>query len=1831
MTIRPAFLALTMALSLGVSHVAVAQGGTPVSTEQLVAAPQLDLASVSRSYRQAVIADRVPALYAELGAIGASNAPPERRAMALLARAAMQWRQGTSDPALADLDAAIALAPTSSALPLKAQLLDALGQTSEAAAWYRKALSVTTDAARRRSIVVRIAMIDAASDGAAISRLADAARPAERSAIASALALRGDPAGALALDRSSNDVSYAQELRRTGWAMAAGRFELAQGHARKALDLAKGEIDRRYAIAVLVEAYRAAGKLADADGLLAARAADPDSAAARVDILLELGKTDAAVELIDRSSDPALRPRLLSIFEMGGRDEDVAAEYRRRIATQPGRLEWYQGLALQYLGRGDEAQALEVYRRYFTANAGRIAPLTQAARQMIAMGLAAPAAEMLERSAGVAATRSAEMQFFIFETARVRGDDAAARAALARLRTIVPPTSPALTEVADGYERLGDSGEALAVLTTAEARGAALDYDQRVRIASLCFSTGRTGESLNRWRALWQESKLPARRSYLERQIIRSAARLDQLAPLAQELEAQIDTGVARQGEIDLLVGIRLEQRKGDAAVAAVRRYAARAALGDIARLEQLAALYVRLKDRSALGDTLRQLVRADPRNADLYLRRLTLNTIRYAEGDPAAKQAEIDRLLAELRAAAGLDDADATRFAAGIYAMASLEDRAVAQYRRTLAMTPGDGEALTQLATMLKTQNKTDEAVAMLQFAADYASDEAGFAVAIDALIDIAAALPSRVLSGRVDCRGVVLDWIGRRVFARIVTIGPSLRLDTMLADIAQERSDFALQRRAYDDMLSMSGDQKPAMLRQLMVLSSGSTGQDGASGPMLGDAAAKRAYGRRLLALRRQYPADFYADLAGAMLAGGDVAGAEQSFAMMTDVGGLVNLDQVKGDAYAKAGLPDRALTNYSRALLRDRDDTGLIVKASILREQQGERALASTWYWSGLKALILRQPLRAETGSTEPSLDVRQYRRTLTEGLLLTWPTAPADRDRILADLRHMISDAASQTEAVANRSFDRYPRLALLVGLDRRIAEFGQDRERLATLDSLLDERFAGDVAYRDAAAYWRDLLGMRAPPLPSADDANWVGEGIQTQARDSGNVDLDIVLALTSGDERSITALMTRAIANETVWRDAAKGGDTTQHPPMLYAMLLKGVEALTPAMLRSSILEPLSRVPFRDDVMFDVFRTAPDRFDRLATIAPDLMPDNAALIAMMGGDARPLPMLATNTRRRGDIIGGMLKRFSVEESLLLYDRYVDAMLSTGQMSVVPNVIVPALLREDLSAPQRSRLLAAIQRDLAYVDPQKRRSAASLVPAFIVLDAPPANRATVIDAATILAKSYPKAAKLPAFLRHFYAGDRGAAFADLQELFAATSGDGGGVDYATPIIKAHFRQEVQDDIAAFLHTDAPSSERASVFYDTYIVNSARYGVGSDPATVLPFYRKLVSADPGNADYVVGLSALLWQTGDPAGAAERLRSYVMSNPTAQDAAGILQMMYAVTGQGSEAQVVSRSAGISIDDPIWLAMMVNMTGSGVRTGIASLFGPVYDTYRTRFPAAPAVVAVERQRASQNVRPASVPGDQQVRIMLTDAFAVSDDRGRSVLRGLWRGSAPAGDQPVDGVASRPNVMAALADPALRPTIAGSVGTIDDLDGFLAAMEPEVRQRQPALYALVADGLLAQGRASARLAAGWAALDAGTIKAHDLQMLTTVLDRKADVPDIDRRRAIVRGLLMMPILSASQRVQIAGLFARADDYGTAGALLEAAAVQTMVPAPVDFSENVASVVSPAIIVGVLDGWRNRAAAERTRQAIVARVTLEQGAEAAAALPRPETSGSARR
>ena len=108
------------------------------------------------------------------------------------------------------------------------------------------------------------------------------------------LALRDQPAAALDLYELSGEgtVRFRQLVRLAEWALAAERFEDAQQFAWDAVGVAKMRRDRRYALTVVVTAYRAGGAM---DALLERFAATPeldkDARQIWIDVLRDEGRS----------------------------------------------------------------------------------------------------------------------------------------------------------------------------------------------------------------------------------------------------------------------------------------------------------------------------------------------------------------------------------------------------------------------------------------------------------------------------------------------------------------------------------------------------------------------------------------------------------------------------------------------------------------------------------------------------------------------------------------------------------------------------------------------------------------------------------------------------------------------------------------------------------------------------------------------------------------------------------------------------------------------------------------------------------------------------------------------------------------------------------------------------------------------------------------------------------------------------------------------------------------------------------------------------------------------------------------------------------------------------------------------------------------------------------------------------------------------------------------------------------------------------------------------------------------------------------------------------
>ncbi len=1832
-TRRPLCWTLSLALALVALEGRPAAAQAPAERlERIVHAPRFDRAAAERLYAEAVLHDRVPALDRELDAAAAAAQPPAVRALALLTRATIAWQRGDGDAAQAAADQAVTLAPGLDSWLLQAQLLDARGDTGAAAA-YARAAAATSDPAERFRLALRGALLDSRSDPAPLVRLGDADAP-HRDRIALAAALLGDTRDALRLyhPAESGPTALADALRRTEWAIATGDGAAARADGWRAYRLATALADRRYALALLVESYRDAKDLAGALAFLAPHAAeDAEIAQTCIDLQLELGRYDAALAAVRASSDPAMRQRLLGILDLAGRAREGEDAYRRLIDADPHRLEGYTALAVLELGKGQREGAIAAYRALFAANPGRAELLVPAARQMIAMGLA-DAAMALMAEAGKAPGMAVPYRFFLVETARAAGKDAAALDQLAALRSQLPPAAPERIAVADAYEALGHKDQALDVLRAVEARDPALDYDQRVRIAALAGESGHAQEALDRWRRLWAAANLPARKTYLAKQIVRTARQLGQTDALIAELEKGLATRRIGEDELALLIELRIATKDRVAALADVERQAKASGESEAAWLKRQVGIYARLDDHAKVDATLRRLVAADPKNADLYLRQLTLNAIRFApDGEaPEAQRARIEALLGELRKASALDPLQATRFAAAVYGSAGFVEPAIDAYRRTAAMAPGDIDAVVQLSDLLRKQGRQPQAATLLQYAAEHARDANGFAAAIDALMAAVSPDPNGPPPppGLARLAASRLRWAERRVLERIVLEGEDARLYAQLADLAQAETDFALQLRAYANALPTAGDQRPAVLRMLVTLASGNAAPGaGGSGPAVGDVAAKLRFGRRLLALKRDYPPDVYTDLARALLAVGDVPGAERAFGMMRGLDGLVDVDRVKGESYATQGLIDPALLNYERALLRDREDPDLVVKTAILREQRGDDAIAFDWYWRTLTALALRQPLRGG-GSEDAVLDARQYFGTLVEGLLLTWPADPATTARVRRDYIGLLDAAAAAVAPGPEQTLQGYARLALLTQLGRRLADQLDDRALADAIDQRLAPLLAQDPVAARAAAGFRDLEGW-APPFTAS--ADWVSLALARQAADDDNVELAQSVALASGDPAAIRGQLAQAMTAEAA-NDAAMAAGRPRAGMVspLYTLVLKAVDALPAEQFRSQILRPIEQSPYRSRVLLDVYRSGGDWYGRIEKAAGHPLFDDSQLLTLLIDQGNgPLPYARVTFAMRRDKSaspGGLVARFPVAEKLALYERLVELMRARGAETAYQEALVGQLLTVPLDAAQQARLGTAIETDIGFDRGLKNKTAAFVVQKLLVLDPDPGNRALLLRVARAAATRYADARHLPTFLAALFAGDKATAYQELKALHADTSAHYQGLDYAAPIIRARFAEERRRAIDAFLARDHADPAAIAGFYRDFLLPAASSSVPAERAEVPGYYLKLAALDPDNPSYVSGALDALWTRHDRDGFVVLLARYVAAHRDDREAASVLQMAYRIRGEKAQAAALAQASGADIADEDWLVEMVNRA-TAPREGrfepdFRFVFSHLYPDYAAAAAGDPAVAEAERRRALGERQQVTPEGASPLR-EVAQAIARGPAAVRAALRAAWRATAPRESEDGPALGGRMQLLEALPDPEGRTT--ENAALLDmlatpmltrELAHWLDGIDPALRPYQSRLDALIVAGLVQQGQAKAEIGSGLAALAAGTIRPAALHRLALLLRKTGTALPTEAAAPLARRLATIPALTADERIRYAGLLGEVGDTATAAKLLEAALLQILYPSQAQsvYAGNAEPLLDA--IVGVLRGWHDAAAARAAHATLRARIARELGPSA---------------
>ena len=800
--------------------------------------------------------------------------------------------------------------------------------------------------------------------------------------------------------------------------------------------------DRLYALAVLVEAYRESGAL---DELLARLNAGADTAPAlvetRVDLLIETEHYDEAIRYYrttdDAGVDVAARQRLLNLYEAAGRTADMVAEYRRLMASEPRVVHWFAGLAGHYMNMAEPPQALAVWQALEAANADHPPTLLEAAERMLQMGFTEEAVAMVERQMA-ADGEHADGLLFLFDVRRGQGRDEAALASLQRLEALLPPDDSAIRELADAYERLNKPQAAIRLLEQLRTNKGELGYDERMRLAWLYSVAERKPEALATWRALWVSVDSAARRSLAENQMLLLAAELNALADIVVELEEKLANGDADKNEMNLLARIYTEVGDSLSATEVIAEFARRGGGDDINRLRQLGRVHMLLKDYSAYDKVLRQLVAADPQNEAEHVQNLVLNMLAYDLAEDSDERfTDIQRWLAKLRTfdAEGVSG----EFEAGVLSLGGFNDEAIESYRRTLVLQPENSDNLLLMADMMKRTNRRDEAVSLLQYAAEHAVDDNAFVVAVDGIVNM---IGARSFSDRLTpAMRRTFRWAERIILERITGRADKFYLYQLLADIAQETGDHEGEFLALENSLSQAGLRRPAILRELVTLATPNTGYGGFDTGG-GDRERQLKHGRRLIGLRQALPPEVYIDLGKVLLERGDLAGAEKAFDGIDDITGLIDVNKTKADLLHEAGHSAEALNYYTRALSVKPDDLALLAKTALLRETNGQLAVANRLYERALGNVLRTQPATAKAkrpGSDQSPMamfgprvdlavtrDYRTYFETLAQGSSSHGPkTGPVPRSGSPRCAPWSTTPSSPPASRMANSRCRRFP--------------------------------------------------------------------------------------------------------------------------------------------------------------------------------------------------------------------------------------------------------------------------------------------------------------------------------------------------------------------------------------------------------------------------------------------------------------------------------------------------------------------------------------------------------------------------------------------------------------------------------------------------------------------------------------------------------------------------------------------------------------------------------------------------------------------------------------
>lgn len=843
----------------------------------------------------------------------------------------------------------------------RARLLDALGRVDDSVTAWEQLLVDSEDEELQTLIHLRLSLLrmerDSEQEDALAAYAGAEGRGSDlRNRAAVVLGLIGRPEDAIELFQVDveHEKRFRQEVRVAEWAINAEDPAKAQEHAWNAVFSAKLSRDRNYGLTILIEAHRLDDSL---DALIDKFKSTPnlhDSVrGAWIALLRERERFDEAIALFRDSArgefSVEMRRELLEMYREAGDESVMFDVYRDLIHEEPLQVEWREGLSRAFLERGDREAGLDVWRSFLEREDSLDRRLL-AAESLMDLGLDPLAIEAAESCIDAGEQPYAAL-LFLFGLYRDRGLLDQAEESLVRMSEMAPPEAAERFQLADAWEQLDRQEQAIDVLEGvrgSRSEGGAGE-DLEMRLAWLYSEIGEEEIALERWLGLWRKINSIARRRYAEDRMMTVASRLGTLADIAIDLEQKLLDGQANDRESGLLV--RLYTKVGDPVSAAevIDEFLEQSGGSVVDSLQEKARVYLACNDYFNYEEVVRELIEVDPEGEGDYLRQLAMSQLERGKPDEARK---VLSHLKEIEMGT-----ESLEFEAGVLSLAGLREEAIAAYRKGIAENPGRIESYLLMANLMKDLGRGDRAVGMFQHLAETADQDDLFTIAIDGLLNLEAPKP-------------VLEWAHRITLERLARRHDKMYLYQLLADLAEQVDDKDGMLTALENSLSISGERRPSVLRELMDIAKGRSNSPFGR-PKKNDADGNKhlAYGRRLIGLAEVVPPQVYLDLGEAFLENDDAANAHKTFALASDLPDYPSFQRSAAGLFESAGFREEALSLYKRVLVARSSDVGLMVKVGELEEQEGKDAQAANLYMRALDLLFSRQSLTSLEAKGDP----------------------------------------------------------------------------------------------------------------------------------------------------------------------------------------------------------------------------------------------------------------------------------------------------------------------------------------------------------------------------------------------------------------------------------------------------------------------------------------------------------------------------------------------------------------------------------------------------------------------------------------------------------------------------------------------------------------------------------------------------------------------------------------------------------------------------------------------------------------------------------------------